>query len=919
MFKKLRYFGSKQGWKWLVFVLLMVTLSFTGWTAFSQSGRPIRVLITTDRLAAWEVIAETAAAQGLEFDIQSVDPSEFPTILMTMIAAGDAPDLVEARPALVEQLAAEAPDAIFDLGQVADIWQQQHWLPVQIDGRVVGLQTGNGYVVVLLQQSVQWESPEMIDAVLRVIGMVGPDEYFFEGGVPVQAGQPIGENQPTLVIYVRTSDDTTPNLANLRTSEQAEFTDVATFYRESSFTSPQHPAGQLTFAFTHAPATGWYQLPHTYDDYMWVQADITRAKASGNAKAIQEAEALQDLAQNASGFFTDSMQAAQDDGFDVRNYSQIVVVVIGPFHRGTSYPAHTFTLTDAQGHRFYVNLPAVVVSTNRGWSRTAHEFGHAFGDFADLYDAPSRGVDGWDIMDCTDCGSQTTGWHKDKVAGWFSGTQLKVLTRPTGTSRIEDTTILIPYETESPPAGAVQSLRLDVGGSTHLYVENRQKIAGQTGSQHLPANGVIITDADDNAGHVNATRKPILFFGGPLSAGDTFTDQTYGNLKIEVSAVPGSSTNLQVKVTWGADPFFDLRIDPWSPPPWESPDIWIDSPTNGWNVYEYTDSSGQPIRNGDRPQVNRINQIYARVHNDGNVAASNVAVLFYVTTPAGIGDTGQWTLLDRRTIASIPANGEAITLPVPWQPNVGSHTCIIVRIDYQNGELNANNNEAQENVGDFNTTSSSPWHPVGDTLDVSNGTAVFQVVRLEITGLPKDWTAWVSERFIPLAPGETKEIRYWIDPGDGGGVDPGSQVDVNVVGWVLDGDREVPLGGVTASVHLVYASSIGIDPFGIEPEISLDKVLYAPDELGGYIDILAYPASLDNLPVTLEVRDLDGPGYAMATGYTDANGGLRLSFAALEGDLKFQEGGRYAMRVLLYGNRSVDSAVSDDYEFTVVP
>ena len=102
-------------------------------------------------------------------------------------------------------------------------------------------------------------------------------------------------------------------------------------------------------------------------------------------------------------------------------------------------------------------------------------------------------------------------------------------------------------------------------------------------------------------------------------------------------------------------------------------------------------------------------RLYARVSNSGNVAATNVQVSFYVTTPAGIGDSGNWLLLDRVRIPTIAANSTVRTDFVTWQPPAGSHTCIIVRIDHQTGELNANNNEAQENINDFDTTTNSPW------------------------------------------------------------------------------------------------------------------------------------------------------------------------------------------------------------------
>jgi M6 family metalloprotease-like protein len=735
-----------------------------------------------------------------------------------------------------------------------------------------------------------------------------PQGYTFEGGVPANAGNPAGLNQATLVIFVRASDDNTANLVALRTSEQAEFTDVATFWRESSF-------NKLGFAFTFAPANGWYQLANTYDDYMWTNADIAAAQAMGNAKAIQQAQDNQNLVQDFSGFFTHSLQAAESDGFAISGFTTVVVVVIGPFHRGTSYGTTNFTL-QAGGNNFQVAVPVVVVSTNTGWSRTAHEFGHAFPHMADQYGGTNRGLDGYDIMDCTDCSAQTTGWNKDEEANWFTGTQLKPLARPAAGVHVTDVTTLIPYETENPAAGAVQSLRLDVGGSMHLYVENRQQQAGQIGSQALPDYGVLISDADDNADQANASRVPSLLFGGPLGNGEQFTDSTYGPLKIAAASVAGTQ-NMQVTVDWGPDPFMDLRIEEWDPPPYESVDIWIDSPANGWNVYEYTDGAGNPIRNGDRPQVGQVNHVYARVHNDGNYVMNDVWVSIDSTTPPGLGDTGNWSLLDRVKIPTIQPGDDEVAPAVNWRPSVNAHSCLRATVNYRTGELNANNNQAHENVDEFTTTQGSPWQPIYTELDVSNPTPVWQNVHIEVSGLPAGWRLWVSERFIDLAPGETKRIRYAIDPGTSSIPDDRTRrVDVHIAGWLTMGDGPMLLGGVTNSVHMVEKSSVSIDPRGIGPQVSLEKLKSAAKELGAYVTVSPGRAGL---PVALEVRDIRSGVSALVPGTTGTGGRVLITLDLLLETFPFDMGRVYAMRGIFYGTTDLDSGVSPSFVFVITP
>jgi hypothetical protein len=744
----------------------------------------------------------------------------------------------------------------------------------------------------------------------------GSEEYTFQGGIPLQAGNPVGTNQATLIIYVRASDDNTANLNNLRTSEQAEFADVNTWFLESSF-------DQTSLNYTHAPNNGWYQLANTYDDYMWTNADIIAAQNAGDADAEDEAKKWQDLVQDFWGFFTNSLQAAVDDGFNVGNFNQVCVVIIGPFHRGTSYGTANFTLTDSNSNNFQVNLPVVIVSTATGFSRTAHEFGHAFGSFADLYNAVNRRLGQWDIMDCTDCTNQTTGWHKDKKAGWFGTNQLKSLARPIGTTQIVDNTTLTAYETHNPNNNDILSLRLDVGGGFYLYVENRQTIAGQVSSQQLPANGVIITDAVDNSGDVNASRPPILLFGGPVTTGNNFTDQSYGPLKIEVT---GTSPTLNVKTTWGPDPYYDLVINPWNPPPWESKDIWIDSEANGWDSYEYSNASqnpnitGNPVRNGDRPWVGRDNRFYARVYNTGSTDAANVNVSFYVNTPQGVGASGNWSLLTKETIPLVQAGSYAVVNSI-WRPNTSNatHTCLRAVIEHQADELNANNNSAQENVSDFNTSSSSPWDVIVSEVEVSNPTDIHQQLRVEISPLPRNWTAWVSDRFFTLPPKKTKLIKYKIDPNGGNpdgnkDIKPGMMIDVNIEGWILLGDREVKIGGVTSAIHTVKKLE----------DISIirwpEKGIYLK-ELTKEAEIAVQVKPKDVIDVTLEFIEEESGDRQVVIRQSQAIEGQDRSIASFNLQylidnelLKFEAGRTYKFSAYVYGTSFLDGGVHSDTE-----
>lgn len=612
------------------------------------------------------------------------------------------------------------------------------------------------------------------------------------------------------------------------------------------------------------------------------------------------------------------MQAAVNDGQTISNFDQVVIVLIGPFLRGESAWPFTYKLKDSAGKDISVKTTVLVLSTHTNWSRLGHEYGHAFGHFPDSYYNPTRRPGQWDIMDCTDCGAQTPGFNKEVQAGWFKkpphDTKLTALSRPTGQAQKTGSVTLVPYETQNAPAGSLQSFRLDVDGGLHLYVENRQTLTGQTGSQNLPGSGIIVTDAIDDTKNVNVKRDNIQLYAGPLGPGTTWRDTAYGDLSLQVT---GTAPNLTVNYKWGPDPYADLSISPWYAPPWESPDIWIDSQLNGRDTYEHSDSGqnpsviGHPIRNGDRPHVNGANLLYARVKNEGTQSVSNVTVSFFVTEPQGMGqENTTWSLIDKMTIPNINAGASVVTPPVTFVPRVSQHTCLKVVVEHQAGELNANNNEAYEDISDFNTTSASPWTPIASVLEVGNPTDKYKEVILEMNGLPEGWTGWVSDRVLDLAPGETQMVRYRIEPGDARGMDPGTSVDVDIVGYIRRDKNFYPLGGVTSSVHLVEASSVALDVAASVPVSDFENLpVFVSYEPRGAVTPLAF-----------EIVRGGGRQRAIFSTMTDGTGGMRFSLGDLLRGAELpglSAGETFTIQALLYGDSRTDSASSREMKIEV--
>ncbi len=64
-------------------------------------------------------------------------------------------------------------------------------------------------------------------------------------------------------------------------------------------------------------------------------------------------------------------------------------------------------------------------------------------------------------------------------------------------------------------------------------------------------------------------------------------------------------------------------------PAWESPDIWVDSPKDGFDL----ENGRVPADRGDDPVINEINRIYFRIHNAGPAAANDFTVHVRVSEP----------------------------------------------------------------------------------------------------------------------------------------------------------------------------------------------------------------------------------------------------------------------------------------------
>jgi hypothetical protein len=338
-------------------------------------------------------------------------------------------------------------------------------------------------------------------------------------------------------------------------------------------------------------------------------------------------------------------------------------------------------------------------------------------------------------------------------------------------------------------------------------------------------NGVVVTWVDPFVGAgrdllvVDDPDHPVNLSEAALEVGDVFEDLARG-VRIEVLSTipwPGGYT-VQVANVQPSDMKPDPRITPWNNR-WESVDIWIDSPTNGFDTY------ASPEGNRDRPAVRSqasspeiVNRFYFRIHNDGFTDAKNVQIKGYYALP-GMGQSA-WTLVGQTTFGSIAPGGD-VTSYFNWVVPDGipdAHACLKIEIQDDASDLNLANNLAQENVFEFETVQNSPWHARSQQLLVENpDTKRLAHVRVDVENLPDQWAVRIWPESFVLAPGASQQVDFTIYPGGppakpSDGYEAGYIAQTPVVAYATYENMEpVVIGGVTARTRLTLPTKLTLD------------------------------------------------------------------------------------------------------------
>jgi hypothetical protein len=300
----------------------------------------------------------------------------------------------------------------------------------------------------------------------------------------------------------------------------------------------------------------------------------------------------------------------------------------------------------------------------------------------------------------------------------------------------------------------------------------------------------------------------------------------------------------------------DVGINSWLQPPgntYETTDIWVDSPVNGYGTFKYptwSDGLGGtvPSGNGDDPAIGQVNRLYARVRNYGTVSATNVVVHFDVTSPLGLGINGSngFVLLGTVTsadfpgLASIPPGGHTDVF-INWTPNAtltpqqiaqgtfAFHSCVRVRIDHLPGETifgNQDGNGQQENIGYFEAPaagSAAPGAPHEQIITLHNDDKLhpkFFNLSYDRSKVPAGWKVVVNHNDfgVQLGPDGIRKIPVTIVPSVPMTIGRSAAVEISASSLrLLTSDRNPKdqhpefktLGGVIVVGHAVAPVKIG--------------------------------------------------------------------------------------------------------------
>ncbi|RDD61900.1 S8 family serine peptidase [Ferruginivarius sediminum] len=475
-------------------------------------------------------------------------------------------------------------------------------------------------------------------------------------------------------------------------------------------------------------------------------------------------------------------------------------------------------------------LSVSVHSFQNSVAHYTHGLGHQFG-FVDLYAYPGvvfprAYVDQWDNMGGFYNNVHVLAWQKEKP-GWIAGHggDVTYIPRPTAGTTTTSNDLQLFLQSETGANRKAIALGLSEGAATAddedvFYMIEARDNASADYDAALPASGVLIY-------YVNELIPPgegpvIIRDASPGTA--TLDDATFG--VGDGTTIPGTGITVTVKAgTGGAAYNIDIT---YSPPATDynvnitrgdtiggqfysyfSPDIWVDSPKNGFNL------GGGPPPHEDRedPVIGEVNRIYARVSNDGPGDAFDFDIKWRVSEPYHTvgGEADFDSFVGIKHVNQLNDSAQTIQF-VEWTPvdDGDPHSC--VRVDLINlvgTDTNEHDNWAQENLREVESITASPYTTVQHRYDLSNPYDEEELFYFRVHGVPAGWDVQLIPRKALLKPGERTEVYVLITPPEDAKVC--TEERATIESWAARDHTLVPVGGGVLQVDLRRRTEMTFD------------------------------------------------------------------------------------------------------------
>jgi hypothetical protein len=533
--------------------------------------------------------------------------------------------------------------------------------------------------------------------------------------------------------------------------------------------------------------TDLYQLPDDRSDYI---DDFATGDLSTGDKFWK---VLDDAIANAPA------------GFDWSDLDAIMVVMAetsaSQFHRGQATGTCNLAMgpggeTATVGCAIFSENPT---ETDRQvWGRWAHEIGHAFQQGGPAH--PSNYNSEFELMDSNYPG-QTGVFEKQShtgFPGWMPGTKYIVVTPESG----GQTVCLWAMEYNPADQPNPQAVKAEITGSLYYLISVRRRVLGDDLNgdfpDGIPDEGVLIERVSEGADPWVVVKGKDGDRNKLWKAGDVYDGGSDGIQILVTQQIDDDNYCVVVRYNKQADQP-DVMLYRWTQPPgntWETTDIWVDSPVNGYGTYRYgtwNDLTGNPVPrgNGDDPAIGQVNRLYARVRNMGTLPATDVVVTWEITDPPGVGIAGAngWAVIgsvdknDFPGLASI-GPGDFVDVYIEWVPDFeispedlaagrfAFHTCVRVKLNPVAGETvfgNQDGDGEQENIAYFQAVPPDEGESrYEDVIRLRNDDLVNpKIFHLSYeSDLPDGWMLDVNggDRTVELGPGEVREIPVIIEP-----------------------------------------------------------------------------------------------------------------------------------------------------------